>query len=61
LRGRQGYGAWRYDGKTLQHFAEKDGLASKNITAICRDKRGDLWLGGDGVIKFNGESFDRIR
>ncbi len=28
--------------------------------AIYKDSRGDLWLGGNGVFKFNGESFDRI-
>ncbi len=60
LVGKQGYGAWRYDGKSLRHFTEKDGLTSKVITAIYLDKRGDLWLGGDGVFKFNGKSFDRI-
>ncbi len=27
---------------------------------IYRDKRGDLWLGGNGMFMFNGESFDRI-
>ena len=60
LHGKQGYGAWRYDGTTLRHFTEKDGLTSKGITAIYRDKLGNLWLAGDGVFKFNGESFDRI-
>jgi ligand-binding sensor domain-containing protein len=60
LQGTQGYGAWRYDGKSLRHFTEKDGLTSKHISVIYRDKRGDLWLGGDGVFKFNGKSFDRI-
>lgn len=60
LIGKQGYGAWRFDGKTLRHFTGKDGLASKGITAIYLDKRGDLLLGGDGVFKFNTQSFDRI-
>ncbi len=60
LQGTQGYGAWRYDGESLRHFTEKDGLTSKHISAIYTDRRGDLWLGGNGVFKFNGESFDRI-
>jgi hypothetical protein len=50
----------RPGGKTLRHFTEKDGLTSKHISVIYRDKRGDLWLGGDGVFKFNGKSFDRV-
>ena len=58
--GTSGHGAWRYDGESLRNFTEEDGLASKGITAIYTDSRGDLWLGGSGVFKFNGESFDRI-
>ena len=53
-------GAWRYDGESLRNFTEEDGLASKGVMAIYKDSRGDLLLGGDGVYKFNGESFDRI-
>ena len=54
------HGAWRYDGKTLRNFSAKDGLTSKDIMAIYTDRRGNLWLGGNGVFKFNGTSFDRI-
>jgi ligand-binding sensor domain-containing protein len=53
-------GAWRYDGKSLRNFLAKDGLTSKDIMAIYTDRRGDLWLAGNGVFKFNGTSFDRI-
>ena len=54
------HGAWRYDGESLRNFTEEDGLASRDIMVIYTDSRGDLWLGGRGVYKFNGESFDRI-
>ena len=27
---------------------------------IYTDRRGDLWLAGNGVFKFNGTSFDRM-
>jgi ligand-binding sensor domain-containing protein len=53
-------GAWRYDGKSLRNFSAEDGLTSKDIMVIYTDRRGDLWLGGNGVFKFNGASFDRI-
>lgn len=53
-------GAWRYDRESLRNFTEEDGLTSKGIMAIYKDSRGDLWLGGEGVYKFNGKSFDRI-
>ncbi len=54
------YGAWRYDGELLRNFTEADGLTSKGIMAIYTDRRGDLWLAGDGVFKLNGESFVRM-
>ena len=53
-------GAWRYDGKSLRNFSAEDGLTSKDIMVIYTDRQGDLWLGGNGVFKFNGASFDRI-
>ncbi len=53
-------GAWRYDGKSLRRFTEEDGLATKSVMCIYTDRRGDLWLGGHGVYKFDGESFDRV-
>jgi hypothetical protein len=28
--------------------------------AIYTDSQGDLWLGGDGVFKLSGESFERV-
>jgi hypothetical protein len=28
--------------------------------AIYRDRAGDLWVGGKGVFRFNGISFDRM-
>lgn len=53
-------GAWRYDGKSLRNFSANDGLTSKQIWGIYTDRRGALWLAGNGVFKFNGTSFDRI-
>ena len=31
-----------------------------HIATFSTDRRGDLWVGGNGVYKFNGESFERI-
>jgi ligand-binding sensor domain-containing protein len=52
-------GAWRYDGVTLRQFTEADGLNTKQVTAIYTDRQGDLWVGGNGVFKFNGTAFER--
>ena len=53
-------GPWRYDGESLRNFTAEDGLTSSGVMAIYTDRQGDLWLGGEGVYKFNGKSFDRI-
>lgn len=54
------HGAWRYDGTSLRHFTAADGLTSPNIFAIYTDRRGDLWLAGSGVFRWNGATFDRV-
>lgn len=52
-------GAWRYDGESLRHFGAADGLTSPDVLCIYTDRRGDLWLAGDGVFRFDGTSFER--
>jgi ligand-binding sensor domain-containing protein len=58
--GTVGGGAWRYDGRTLRQFGEQDGLTTKDVVSIYRDPSGDLWVGGEGVFRFNGTGFDRM-
>ena len=58
--GTVGGGAWRYDGRTLRRFGEQDGLTTKDVVSIYRDRSGDLWVGGEGVFRFNGTGFDRV-
>jgi ligand-binding sensor domain-containing protein len=58
--GTVGGGAWRYDGQSLRQFGERDGLTTSDVMSIYRDSAGDLWLGGKGVFRFNGTSFDRM-
>ncbi|MBE0643930.1 MAG: hypothetical protein IH600_07600 [Bacteroidetes bacterium] len=55
-------GAWRFNGASLTNFTMEDGLTSRMVWTIYRDKRNALWFGlGDGsVCRFNGKSFDRI-
>ena len=55
-----GGGAWRYDGRTLRQFGEKDGLTTKDVVSVYQDRAGDLWVGGKGVFRFNGTGFDRM-
>jgi ligand-binding sensor domain-containing protein len=53
-------GVWRYDGHTVINFTEKHGLEGNFIYTIYKSKRGELWFGGSGVMRFNGKGFERI-
>ena len=55
-------GVWRYDGKTLTNYTEKEGLSMPSIPLIFKDRKGDLWFcsEGGGILKFNGKSFYAI-
>jgi ligand-binding sensor domain-containing protein len=52
-------GAYRYDGKFLTQFSEKDGLRSLHVHCLLQDSWGNVWLGtsGGGVSKFTGDRF----
>ena len=48
-----------YDGKTIQHFATKDGLAGENTRTVLCDPTGKMWIGAwpGGVSIFDGQTF----
>lgn len=51
-------GVWRYDGKRLTNYTTKDGLTDIGVTAIYKDRKGQLWFGTAGeVCRFNGKTF----
>jgi ligand-binding sensor domain-containing protein len=53
-----GEGVYRYNGKTLTHITEKDGLCSNFIWTIEEDINGNLWFSTrDGFCRFNDTSF----
>lgn len=43
----------------FQNFSVEDGLTQSEITDICEDKHGNLWLGtlGGGVVRYDGYTF----
>ncbi len=55
-------GAWKFDGKSIKNYNQKDGLTTTHIWQIYRTSKDELWFAmGDGnVLKFNGESFEKI-
>ena len=60
--GSNGRGAFRYDGKTLEHFTSESGLPHRVINQILEDREGNLWFVGspeneDGVSRYDGQVF----
>lgn len=54
-------GIWKYDGKQLENYTTKDGLANDFVLSIYEDRNRELWFGmTDGSIyTFNGKTFEK--
>lgn len=52
-------GVWRYDEKTITHYAVKDTLKDITLFSIYKDRQGKLWLGThqSGAYWWNGKAF----
>ncbi len=52
-------GAYRYDGKTLTNFSEKDGLCNNSVNSILEDRHGNIWFATHfgGVSRYDGKTF----
>lgn len=48
-----------YDGVSLIHFSEKEGLCDNSVRTILEDKKGNIWFGTNsgGVSCYNGREF----
>ena len=66
--GTDGYGAFKFDGKTFTHFDKDDGLCSNTVNSILEDQQGNIWFacmqafqpemtGDGGVCRFDGKKF----
>lgn len=54
-------GVYRYDGKTVIHFSEKDGLSNNRIRSIQEDKQGNIYFATlGGISKFDGQTFTTL-
>ena len=55
-------GAYFYDGKTLHHISEKDGLCNNTINDILEDRQGNIWFAShhNGVCFWDGNSITHI-
>ena len=52
-------GLTKYDGKMFTQFPEPKGLSKNDIYTIYEDRRGDLWIGANGVglYRYDGKTF----
>lgn len=59
--GSRSEGAFRYDGKSITRFTNKDGLPGNGIGGIQEDKSGNIYFSTDkGISKFDGRSFTTL-
>lgn len=61
--GTQSSGVYRYDGKTLIQFTEKDGLFRNQVQDIQEDESGKIWFttGGYGISCFDGQKITTLK
>jgi ligand-binding sensor domain-containing protein len=51
-------GAYRYDGKTIVNFNEKEGLGENYAGGIAQDKAGNMWFTmKNGICRYDGKIF----
>jgi ligand-binding sensor domain-containing protein len=51
-------GVFRYDGKTIVNFNEKEGLSANYAGGIAQDQIGNIWFTmKNGICKFDGNNF----
>ena len=54
-------GAYKYDGKNLVLYSDKDGLIESNIWGIQEDRSGNIYFDTkEGVSKFDGQKFTTL-
>lgn len=63
-----GYGVFKFDGKTFTHFTKEDGLCSNTVNNIVQDQKGNIWFacmqafqpnmtGDGGLCRLDGNKF----
>lgn len=51
-------GVFRYDGKAMVNFNEKEGLGENYAGGIAQDQKGNMWFTmKNGICKFDGKTF----
>jgi len=60
--GTDGYGIYKYDGKSFVSYTSENGLAHNTIHSLMMDSKDNLWIGTywNGLSKFDGEKFNNF-
>lgn len=60
--GTNGGGAYRYDGRKLTNYSEKEGLCNNFVQSIIEDRAGKMWFGTrfGGLCMYDGSGFTSI-
>jgi ligand-binding sensor domain-containing protein len=61
-------GAYRYNpsaslraaGKSFTTFTKKDGLAGNMVARMIEDKKGNIWIGGEGLSRYDPSATQQI-
>lgn len=55
-------GVYRYDGRALTQYTEKNGLANVQVQSIQEDSAGNIWFGTGlfGVSRFDGQTVSTL-
>lgn len=54
-------GLYKYDGKAIVHFTEKNGLAANRVEEIKEDKQGNIYINTTkGLYQYKGNSFLKL-
>lgn len=54
--GTSGY-TYIYDRRTFKVFRDNEGNPFNNVWSIIEDKNGNIWLGGNGLWRYDGSTF----
>ncbi len=52
-------GAYVYNGKSLTHISEKEGLCNNSVNSILEDNNGNIWFATHhkGISRYDGKTF----
>ncbi len=54
-------GVYRFDGNSIKHITEQDGLISNHVSGMLQDKNGIFWFATNkGISRYDGKIFTQL-